>query len=628
MTFRFLFMLGLAASALLCRAADLTASVFVKAPVPEPGAFITPRVLAVDSAASTCYILDSGLGRVVSTTLDGQPKKSWTLAALGVAAPLPSDPLLPNPALAVTSDTVYLLNINRARMQVELVTLEGKGDPRLVDLPDGATNGAVTVDSAGRVLVAFLQPAEDGGMALVLVREGANGKLGTLEMLADLCDGQTADLALTGFVMAPDGRYAIGIAQGGNPAYGMVRSWLVQGARRADGGNRRMEVTHRYALLNARREVQERFLPAVKLAGRSGYPAKPCVPLFTSLAIGPDGTVISGGHSLDPFLRRYDTNGDLVHSVPRQAVGGQHLALLATKNGGKLLATAPASHRIVELTPDGRERGGFGEEPLFSLAQIVSLAAGKGLVYAAGGSRGEYRLLCFSRDGEFRWTQPLPSPPGLFAAQPVLAASTGRLFVGWQLPGASGLGWVDTVLPDGSPGIPLWRDPSSRTGSVDSGPCATPLLVAGDGRVYLLNQLPEGVRLQAFSATGAYLQGYPAYVRSMPFLSSTVGTTWLRALGTEMWFVTYAGGKEQKWKRLPRHGDKDVRFVPVQADGLWGWLTSTKSLLRFDDNLTLVDEETLRDPEGKPLEQPLAIAGDGAGRVYLATPDRILSVEL
>ena len=136
----------------MTRAADLATTVFVKTPSPAPETLQTPRALAVDPAGCPCYVLDSGLHRVVSFTFAGEPVKTWYFNELGLPEdmPMPADPLLPQPQLAVAQKTVYLLTLNRASRRLDLIAIDGQESSRAVTLPAGAGNGAVALDSGGR----------------------------------------------------------------------------------------------------------------------------------------------------------------------------------------------------------------------------------------------------------------------------------------------------------------------------------------------------------------------------------------------------------------------------------------------------------------------------------------------
>ncbi len=50
----------------IARAEDVSTTDFVKTPDPAPETLIAPRALVADAASRECYVLDSGLHRVVS----------------------------------------------------------------------------------------------------------------------------------------------------------------------------------------------------------------------------------------------------------------------------------------------------------------------------------------------------------------------------------------------------------------------------------------------------------------------------------------------------------------------------------------------------------------------------------
>ena len=120
-------------------------------------------------------------------------------------------------------------------------------------------------------------------------------------------------------------------------------------------------------MLDARGKLLDRYHALVKLAGTRGYPLRPCVPLFTSLAFGPDGVIVSGGHTTDPFTRVFSADGRLLSSRPHAALGGQRLASLTRNGETRLLALDAEAGRITETTLDGRVVGGFGNTIPFEL---------------------------------------------------------------------------------------------------------------------------------------------------------------------------------------------------------------------------------------------------------------------
>lgn len=603
-------------------AGELPTALFAETPAPGAGELVSPRMIAVDGAKSRCYVLDSGQKRIVALTLDGQQTAVWTLGALGVDDTFTTDPLLPNPALGVGGGSAYLLCFDRDTRQADLIHLEGTGKNRTVRLPDDAEDGAVTLDGAGRLLLAYLH-TDDGKPKLILARENDNGKMGTLATLANPCEPQKTNLSITGFTTAPDGRFAVGLAQSGAATYAFVRSWLVQGTLNNGAVVQAMEITHRFSLLNGLGKVDEQFHAAVAKAGQDGYPAKACVPLFTSLAYGPQSMVISGGHTVDPFLRVYSADGALRLSAPRQAAGGQHIAAFTLNKRACILATAEGSIEI--LATDGRTLGQFGAPVPYNLADTVSLAANQDAVYAAIRNGATYQLLRFATDGTFCWQRPLPPPKGMAQAQPFLTASDDRVFVGWRLPAAAGVGWVETVMDDGSVGLPLWNDPYTAKATLPDPPCSTPVITGKNDRVYVLREMKEGVRLQAYAPTGIYVQQFPPAVQGITAALESGVIAWARPDEDGMAIITYSPqGAERGRKRItrPAHG---ASLFPAQTNGLWGWLTTTNTLLKLDANLIVVDDATLT-INGEAITDVSAVTGDGGEKVYIALSGRILVV--
>jgi hypothetical protein len=617
----------LALSSAFALAAEMTATVFA-APPAASGELGVPRSVAMDAGAARCYVLDSGLARVMACSLDGEQLASWPLSALGVELPLSGDPLLPEPTLAVGGGTAYLLQVNHDALQVNCHALTGSGKSRTLAIPNAAADGGVTVDNLGRVLLAYLRPTADS-LQLILAREGADGRLTPLDTLNDPCGGETSDVRLTGFTIAPDGRFAIGLAQAGNDAYGFVRSWLAQGTLKDGVLTPLMRVTHHFTLLDAQGTVLERYRAALALAGKAGYPDKACVPLFTALAFGPGGSIISGGQSADPFLRVYGKDGALLHSQPREATGGETLATLPTKTGMRLFTTNAADQRIDELDAGGQTIAGFGHGAAYDLMHPVALAADPGSLYVVSSVDNEYALLRFTAEGRFCWVRSLDPPAGMEQAQPFLAVTHGdRVLVGWRLPKAAGIGDVETVMEDGLPGLPLWSTPMTTLSKPTAAPCPTPLITGQDGRVYVLRDTKDGPLLYAFSSTGTYLQYYPPAIQGITIATAAGALAWAHPDDTGMIISSYTRlGEEQGWKRIPRPA-QGARFLPAQASDLWGWLTSTNTLLKLDDKLMVIDEANVQDGDGHAVNAAVtAVTGDGHRRIYLAEPGRILMVQ-
>ncbi|HEY3379290.1 MAG TPA: hypothetical protein VGL77_17570 [Armatimonadota bacterium] len=623
---RCLFLLALLLCPLWGMAGELPARIFAQTPAPTGGELAAPRLVAIDPAASRCFVLDSGARRVVAFTMDGAQVATWSFEDLGVRTPLPADPLLPIPALGIAQGTAYLLQVDRNARQVSVRALDTAGKTRTVTLPDGAANGAVALDEAGRVVVAYLRQ-DDGKVTLYLARETDDGTCKMLVTQENPCDGTPMALTLTGFLLTPDGKVALGLAERGAATYGYVRSWLLQGTLQGAEAST-LQVAHRFSLFDSQGKVQDRFRAAVTLAGRQGYPGKPCVPLFTALISAPDGSMVSGGHSVDPFLRVYGKDGALLHSLPRAVTGGQSIALWTANGGARIVAIDAAGQQLHTLALDGRVLGTLGTVAPYDLAHPVAIAADKETVYVATRANGGYGLLRFSSSGHLLWTQPLAPPTGMALAQPVLAITASeRVLIGWRQPKAAGVGWVDTVMEDGTPGIPLWPEPYVKTSGAARPVCA-PLLITGtNGRVYATREMKEGVRVQAYSSAGAFLQQFPASLQGLTLALGPGQLALVRPDATGLVIVPVSPqGTEMGWKRIPRPAEQ-ASFFPALTTGAWGWLTSTDSLLQLDENFTVVDELTVRDQNGLLVDNVAAIAGDGAAKIYLAVPGQILVVE-
>ncbi|HOF89838.1 MAG TPA: hypothetical protein PLZ36_17300, partial [Armatimonadota bacterium] len=498
-----------------------------------------------------------------------------------------------------------------------------QGKARTVTLPDHATNGAVALDAAGRAVVAALR-AHGNGLELVLSREEGKAFV-TLATLKDPCAGQTKHLALTGFALGADGRLAIGLAQGGVPAYAFTRSWLIQGMLRDGAVTRDLQLTHHFSLLDGRGKPLDRFRAHLELAGRHGYPAKGCVPLFTALELAADDIVISGGHTLDPFLRVYDRLGGLRASWPRRGVGGQHLAVLPGANTPRLFAANPAASRVDELALDGRLIGSLGAPLAYRLRDVAALAADAGGVYVA--TRGEEggRLLRFTAAGALAWARPLAPPAGMEKAMPYLASlGNERVFLGWRQPDADGVGMVEVVLEDGARGVPLWREAWTGAAASTAALNPTPLVAGRNGRLYVQRETKEGARVQAFSPAGALMQTFPAAVGGVSAALTDSTLAWVHPDEHGLLLTQYsAQGAQTGWKRLR---PQPTPLVVTTTDRPWAWEPASGTLLRMDNTLTIVEDLRVLAPNGARVTAA-AVAGDRAGRLYFAADEQILAGE-
>ena len=379
-----LLLCGLAASA---RA--LQATVFASTPDPAPAALMTPRAIAANSAGTRLCVLDTGLHRAVVFNLDGTVVKTQDLPDAIVVT---DDTLLPQPSLAATKETVYWLALDRTKPDVVLTPIDGPGKVRRVALPAKAADGAVTLDAAGRVLAAYLS-LQDGKLELALAREDQQA-LEVIGSLRDPCEGQWKNLSVTGCAAGPDGRVVIGIAQAGEAAYGSVRAWIIEATLKDGALDGELHEVNHLALIDSRGKLQDRYRVLQAMAGTPGFPEKPCVPLFTAPALGPDGLLVTGGCTQDPFTRVYGGDGR-VCTLPRTAPGGQSVAVLDGKTGPRIFALNVRDSRVDELSLDGRAIATLGSPVAYDLSQPLALAADQRGVYVAASWGGGRRLVRF-----------------------------------------------------------------------------------------------------------------------------------------------------------------------------------------------------------------------------------------
>lgn len=144
----------------------------------------------------------------------------------------------------------------------------------------------------------------------------------------------------------------------------------------------------------------------------------------------------------------------------------------------------------------------------------------------------------------------------------------------------------------------------------------------------MLREMKGGARLHAYSPTGAFLQIFPASLQGVTSVTASGNIAWVGrdTSGVFSMQVFTSQGSRVAWNRIPRATATSI-LLPAQAGGLWGWLTTSGVLLKFDESLTAVDDYIVKGPNGKPLQVVDAVSGDGGGRIYLAVPDQILMVE-
>jgi len=606
----------LAMCAAVALAKSLPSDIFASTPAPGQMELMSPCALAVNAAGTRCYVLDSGLRRLLAATPDGQFVSAKAL-------PDKAEPAAAT--LAATRDAVYLLQVDDDAGKLSLLPLDGPGKGRVLALPDGAGGGAFTLDAAGRVLAAYLSLA-DGKLELLLARENAENELETIAAQRDPCEGQWKYLTITGLTTAPDGRVAIGIAQAGDPNFSYVRSWLLEAKLQDATPVRELRIAARDSLVDSRGKVKDRYKGMVEMAGHAGYPAKPCVPLFAAPALTPDG-LVTGGQAADPFLRCYARDGDqydLQSALPHPAPGAQSVAVAADKKGARIFALTTAGARVEELSPDGRVIGGFGRPIAYSLADPAAVAADGESVYVAARWNESLHLVRFSADGRFRWVRDIAPPSGMAGAQAFLTVPTGdRVLIGWRRPETAGLGWVDTMMDDGTPGLPLWDDPAPET-TQGLETCPTPLITGDNGSVYLLRETKGGLQVQAVSLTGATTLRLPATVQGLTAVSKDGSLAWAHHDGDNLVIsLINSDGGEFRVKRFPRPAKGAVLRL-ASAGGCWGWLSNADTLLQFDETMSLIDESAVVTPDGKPVTGITALAGVRGACLYLALPDKIL----
>jgi hypothetical protein len=182
-------------------------------------------------------------------------------------------------------------------------------------------------------------------------------------------------------------------------------------------------------------------------------------------------------------------------------------------------------------------------------------------------------------------------------------------------------------MVDGLPGTPLWRELPPATASAPEQPCPTPMLIGKNGRLYVLRETNAGPRVMAFSATGAFLQQFPLALQGITAVDAGGHVLWARPDEQGVSLVRYTPqGVERGWKRVPSPTGM-ATMLGVRTPTLWGWLTGAASLLKFDDTLSVVEQYSVLTPEGDRVERPIAIGDDGAGRIIIAVPGRLLAVK-
>lgn len=597
---------------------------FIAQPAPAANELLAARAMVINQTTGRCYVLDAGLRRILTFAGDGASSTAKSFDALGVyELAMPEEPLLPQPALAVAEKSAYLLDIDRGTRSVKVIPVDGGGTRRTVALPEGAKYAAVTLDLHGRVLVAYVT-IRGPRLALVLAREEPKAEFDELVAEEGFWDAQTKNLAITGLALAPDGRLAIGIAQGGDANSRFQRSWLVQGRVENSSLKGDLRISQKFVLYDGQGKVYDRY----RLPVAHGVIEKPCVPLFTSLAFGPGPDLLmTGGHPVDPYLRIIDPKG-IRFATPYVAPGGQCCAGLVGENADRFLALARNGGAVEMFDSMGRLVGRVGIEVPCTLDEVVALAADSGGVYAATRQAGGLRLVRVNTEGTPCWAQDLLPPRSMKEAQPVLAApGADRVIVGWRLPGVAGLSWATTVMADGTPGLPLWREVSLSRLAGPRPQDVTPMLVGGDGLLYCSRVTDRGTVVQSFTALGAPAKTYAA-VLGVTLVAEDGSLAWAHMREQDLIMTRYtAQGVERGWKRIPRPTEHAALW-PVRTADAFGWLTSTQTLLRFDETMTVIAEHELIAPDGARITNPVTVTGDGAKRIYVAVLGKILVADM
>jgi hypothetical protein len=591
-------------------------------------------------------VLDAGLSRVLAFSPTGEAMSVWPLDTFDMdpAALRGVDDFTPLPLLAGYPAGLAFIYPARDGRRVVIASLAGDGRERAIALTDTQRNGGLALDVDGRLVSVALRAAA-GRLFLVVDRESDTGEMRNIALVPNPCGDAVANITLTGFAIAPNGRVAAGLAQTGTP--GKCRydaSWLVEGELRDGTFATALAATHQLRLF----EKDGSLAPRYRAQKGATYPVPPCIPLFTALAFA-DDAVVTGGHPADPFLRAYGTEG-LRWSVPHPSTGGQAMAAIPAipdKFGTRLVATTPSGCLDI-YTVNGRLTDMFGQPASHSLANTIALAADANSVYAATRAHDGYRLVRFAADGRVVWSRPIVPPAQMSRAMPSLCAPTGDcVWIGWRQPDTLGLGWVDVVMEDGVAADPLWKTPFvAIRAAPDTPQPPAPMLRGADGKAYVLREMDEGTRLLAFSATGPWVRSLPALdpkpdplvdkpvpplARLMaPLAAVTADGSCMvpqpndRVVGGPMGIATYApDGARTGWRRIFRPSD-GATFTPISATAPWGWLDTTQTLLKLGLDGSVLDERDLRAPTGDRIDTPMALAGNGHGHIYVATLDAIL----
>ncbi len=601
-------------------ARDYTALPFASTPAnPSLQTMVSPRCVSYNAANKQLYVADTGLRRIVSFALDGTAQQSWSFAALGIAeeASIPPDSLLPSISLVATKDGISLVWADRQARKLRVIPVENILQARTVTLPADAASGAFTLNSAGLVVLVDILRA-DGGQLLFLQRETADGGWQMISQRNLPAHPAGTSIYLTGFATNAADNYFVGLAQTPAEKNGssFARSWLARGTGEQLNFVKNNDITTLLA--------HHPFATAAE---------KACVPLFTSLAVIGD-TVISGGHSLDPYIRIYSGDAfQLIRTIPfGNGIGGQHLTIFPTDDGNRLAEVSPTAGQLLLYAPDGRRLATIGEAIPFVLDRPEAITANANGVYTAARWNESWHVSAFAPDGTFHWSTPVTPPAGMAQARPVLCAvSPTTILLGWRQPGSTGVGWLVQLDIDGT--ISAWF-PASATPVTDirisnAGATAAPIVLGADDRIYVLSETKDGTFVQAYTQNGLLVQTYPAEVKGISLALANGSILWANIQQGDMAITGYShDGMDNGWSSTHRSAPHNALFYTARTPRLWGWLTSTDSLLRMDDTGTVLEEATIISLDGERLHNVLGLASDGKDKLYFALPGKILSLSL
>ncbi len=583
---------------------------------------MSPRCITYSAADKQIYVLDTGLRRVVSYTVpDGMPQRSWSFPDLGITDDtiIPPDSLLPVISLAPTNGGVCLLWGDRITQKLRVIPLENIERSRDVTLPADAADGAYALNNSGQVVLAAILK-DDNAQVLFLQRETNDGGWAMISQRKLPANPVGTKIFLTGFAINALDNYLLGLAQ--TPEKGVAYScsfslsWLARGT----GDLLSYKLNNDIAVRLARHPF-------------ASQEEKSCVPLLTSLA-GTNDLVVSGGQALDPYIRIYGGDGyQLLRSIPfGNGIGGQHLTVIPTDDGMLLGEVSPTVGQVLLYAQDGRRLATIGEPVPYVLDNAETLAANSNGVYTATRWNESWHVLAFTTNGTFRWSIPVIPPDGMEQAKPVLCAiSPATILLGWRQPGSAGVGWIVQLDTDGT--IAAWfpptQTPVTEVRISNTGMTSTPIVLGADDRIYVLSETADDTRVLAYSQNALLKQSYPTEVKGISLALADSSILWANMQQGDMVITNYRkDGIELGWRRIHRAATRSTQFLPVRTPQLWGWLTSTDTLIRIDEDGAVVEEVTLQSARGTSLQNVQSLASDGKDRIYLSVNGIIRSALL